>query len=312
MEASGLLDIIAERTANTEHYTNNAQVKTSLNETLRVMAKREKLLRESTIMFKLSNDMTPAKVSELIETVYCTKTSKPSASYWQDKEFAYAQFISQQEKECFLDWVQLNSITSQYRDAIQPPNDNGEHMIRKPIRIMINNVRRNIKEELIEQSLKRILGDNESIQNFRTGKPNAITGARSVMFNINAEGFKKLFDNLEGSIPYVNTENNTKTKLYLKVNCKPWACKECFSFGIHQCDGKTCAKCGTQGHITKDCKSKTKYCRNCKNKGHRARDAHCTVYLAEVAKELRKICIPIEYFEDRELRFNLIKHLQIS
>lgn len=313
MESSGLLDIIAERTANTELYTNKAMVKESLSETLKVMAKREKLLRESTIMFKISESITPAKVTELIETTYCFKTNKPSASYLQDKEYAYAQFISQSEKEAFLEWIQLNSITVQYRDAIQPPNDNGEHMLRKPIRVVINNVRRNIKEELVEQSLKRILGDkSDAIQKFKAGKPNDKTGARSIMFSIDGEVFKTLFGSLEGSIPYVNTTNNIRTKLFLKINCKPWACRDCFAFGIHQCEGKLCAKCSNTGHATKDCKSKTKYCRNCKHKGHKARDTHCMVYMAEVAKELRKICIPIEYFEDKELRSNLIKHIQIN
>lgn len=313
MESSGLLDIIAERTANTELYTNRASVKESLNDTLKMLAKREKLLRESTIMFKISDNITPAKVTELIETTYCNKTGKPSASYWQDKEYVYAQFISQNEKEGFLEWIQLNSVTAQFRDAIHPPNDNGEHMIRRPIRVMINNVRRNIKEELVEQSLRRILGDkSDSLQKFKTGNPNERTGARSIMFSINDEAFKILFGTLEGSIPYVNTSNNSKTKLFLKINCKPWACRDCFAFGIHECEGKLCAKCGTTGHTTKDCKSKTKYCRNCKHKGHKARDTHCMVYLAEVAKEIRKVCIPIEYFEEKELRFSLLKHIQIN
>lgn len=281
MESSGILEVIAERTANTEQCCNSSTVREKLNETLRIMARREKSLRESTIMFKLSEAVTPPKVSDLVESSYCNVTNKPSASYWQDKEYAYAQFINQEEKTAFLDWIILNNVMSQFRDAIQLANDEGEHVQRKPIRLMINNVRRILKEEIIERGLKRIFGEEgDVLQNFRQGKPNAITGARSIMFNTNEAGFRKLFGTLEGSIPYVNNDTNTKTKLYLKINCKPWACKDCFAFGVHQCQDKSCAKCGIVGHQTKDCKSKTKFCSNCKRKGHRAKDTHCMTYLA--------------------------------
>lgn len=314
MAQSNTIDIIMEKTSNTENYTNSATVKETLNELLKTMAKREKLIRESTIMFKLSNSVNSSKILELIEDTYCNQNIKPSASYWYDKEFAYAQFVSQIEKEQFLDWVQLNPTANELKEAILPPNDNGEHLQRKPIRIIINNVRRNIKANLVEQCFKRVLIDgSSSFQNFREGKANQITGARSIMFNTDTEGFKTIFGTLEGAIPYVCTTSNIKTRLYPKVNCKPWACNNCYTFGKHECTGRICAKCGNNGHLTKNCESGTKYCNNCKRKGHRAKDTHCNTYLGEVAKELRKICIPLEYFSEADLRFYLIKHhLQIS
>lgn len=309
MAQNNVLDIILEKASNAESYTNAATTKENLNEILKTMAKREKMVRESTIMFRLSNDITSDRITELIENSYCNENGKPSASYWYDKEYAYAQFVSQAEKEQFLDWIQLNKNATQVKDAIMPPNDNGEHMQRKSIRIVINNVRRNIKSDIVQQSLKRILVDSTaSLQNFREGKPNAITGTRAILFNTDGEGFKRIFGTLEGVIPYISTAQNIKTRLYPKVSCKPWACNNCFEFGKHECKGRTCAKCGTTGHMTKDCQNATKYCNNCKRKGHRAKDPHCTMYIAEVAKELRKICIPIEYFSDKNLRFYLIKH----
>lgn len=309
---SSLLDIIAEKSSNTESYTNAALIKEKLNEALRIMAKREKMVRESTIMFKLSENVNSDKITALIEKEYCNSNNKPSATYWYDKEHAYVQFINESEKKMFLDWIQTNQASTLFRDSIQPPNDMGEHLSRKPIKVIINNVRKFIKKEIVETSLKKILGNNKEL-NFREGKPNAITGARAMMFTIDSEGFKILFGTLEGAIPYVCTASNMKTRLYPKVNCKPWACNNCFEFGRHECKGKVCAKCGGSGHLTKECDKSTKYCNNCKHRGHRARDTHCLNYLAEVAKELRKVSIPIEYFAEKELRFHLIKqYLQIN
>lgn len=308
MAQNNLLDIIVEKTSNTESYTNAATIKDKLSDILRTMAKRERIVRESTIMIKLTGTITSAKITEVIEEAYCNQNAKASASYWYDKEYAYAQFISQAEKEQFLDWIQRDTKHTDTRDAILPPNDNGEHLTRKPIRVVINNVRRNIKADIVQQSFKRILVDSNSLQNFREGKPNQTTGTRAIMFNTDTEGFKRIFGTLEGAIPYVSTVHNIKTKLYPKINCKPWACNDCFEFGKHECKGKTCAKCGTTGHLTKNCESATKYCNNCKRRGHRAKDTHCPTYLGEIAKELRKFCIPMEYFTDKDLSFYLIKH----
>lgn len=315
MAQSSVLDLIMEKTSNAEKYTNFSTVREGLNEALKTMARREKLIRESTIMFKLSEAITSAKITELVELTYCSQTVKPSASYWLDKNYAFVQFISQEEKEGFLEWVQANENYAAYRDSIVPPNDNGEHLQRKPVRIIINNVRKFIKLTIIEQNLKRILGgiSATAVEDLREGKPNPVTGARSVMFKTDSEGFRKIFGTLEGAIPYVCTATNTKTRLYAKVNCKPWACNNCFEFGKHECKGKVCAKCGMSGHITKDCDKPTKHCNNCKQNGHRAKDTHCSAYLGEVAKELRKVCIPVEFFENKDLRFHLIKHnLQIN
>lgn len=314
-QQGSLLEAILEKTSNTEYYTNSSIVREKLNEALKTMSKREKLVRETTIMFKLSTDITSTRITDLVEIKYCNSNSKPSASYWYDKEFAYVQFVSFEEKEGFLNWIQLDNSSSSLKDAILPPNDNGEHLQRKPIRLIINNVRGIIKADLIQQSLARILGDQggPAFNLFREGKANATTGARAIMFNTNEDGFRKIFGTLEGAIPYVSTANNIKTRLYPKVNCKPWACNNCFVFGRHECKGKTCAKCGTSGHVTKECDKTTKYCSNCKQKGHRAKDTHCSFYLGEVAKELRKVCIPIEYFTNKDLRFYFIKHyLQIN
>lgn len=146
----------------------------------------------------------------------------------------------------------------------------------------------------------------------REGKPQQVTKSRSIFFKTNAASTKTLLVGLDGMLPYSNQATQTRTKLYLRINVKPWQCRDCYKIGQHQCTGKKCAQCGTTGHSGKECKSKTKFCDICKRKGHRAKDAHCPTYLNEVAKEIRKIDIPLEFYEDKELRIMLTRHLQIK
>lgn len=312
MEGNSLLEVIAEKAANAEQYLQVSNVKESLSELLRTMSKREKNARECTIMVKLDDKINQGKITEVIENSYATDTNAPSASYWADKDFLYVQFVSYEDKDHFLEWVQRKSEHADIKNNIQPPNDNGEHLVRKPIRIMINNVRRPIKTDQVELALKRVLGDATLFEKFHEGKADKMTGSRAIMFQTDADGFDKLFDTCDGSIPYCSAPTCTRTRLFLKINCKPWACRDCFAFGQHECEGKLCGNCGHKDHLTKDCKVKTKYCKNCKRKGHRAKDSHCPVYQGEIAKELRKVCIPLEYFADKEKRFHLIKHIQTS
>lgn len=312
MEGNSLLEVIAEKSANVEQYVLANNIKQNLSELLRTMGKREKITRESAIMVKLDEKVTQVKVTEVIESEYCEAVKKPSATYWADKDYVYAQFISRLEKEYFLAWIQRKRGHSDVKDNILTPNDNGEHLTRKPVRIIINNVRRPIKADLVEKTFKLILGDNCLFEKFHEGKPDSLTGNRAIIFQTDSEGFKTLFGTCDGSIPYYNASSNAKTRLFLKINCKPWICRDCFSFGHHDCEGKLCANCGSKEHASKDCKSKTKFCKNCKRKGHKAKDSHCPVYQAEIAKELRKVSIPLEFFEDKEKRFHLIKHIQVS
>lgn len=150
------------------------------------------------------------------------------------------------------------------------------------------------------------------IENFRQGKPHATSGARCLMFKCNAEAFKILFDSLNGHLPYVDNLKDIRHRLFLKVNVKPWLCKECYRFGQHKCEGMSCATCGVKGHLTKVCKSPTKFCVNCQKRGHRAKDIFCPKYLTEVGKEIRKLDIPLEFYEDEKLSFALIKHLTLK
>ena len=56
----------------------------------------------------------------------------------------------------------------------------------------------------------------------------------------------------------------------------------------------------------------TKFCTNCKQKGHKAKDTHCRTYLMEISKELRKMDIPLEYLVEQEFREALVRHTQLK
>lgn len=306
-----ILDMILEKCANTEQSVHLETVRKGLHDAIRTHAKREKALRESTITIKSDEAMQLQQISEIIEKEWSVGKKQAPATYWADKSAAYVQFISKEVKNSFLDFA-TTALNSNLKEYIAKPNQEGEHITRRPIRIVMTNVRANIKLTRIMEILRNILSSNDQeFEELREGKPNA-TQARNIMFQINGEAFKVLFGMLDGALPYTNAESNTKIRLFMKVNCRPWTCRECYAIGNHQCEGRVCGQCGLAGHATKDCKQKTKFCRNCKRRGHRSKDVHCPVYLNEIAKEIRKVAIPIEYFEDKELRFNLAKHIQLK
>lgn len=313
-KTGGILDVIAEKSHNIEQATNNNTIKQTLSETLRLQARRERLVRDSTISIKIGKSYTDGnKIAELVEKEWVAKMKRNPISHWQSTTHTYIQFVSKEEKNNFLDHAKIN-MPEDFDNSIEKPNSNGEHIDRRPIRVEISSVRPSVEADKVKEILHKITaGDGGQIQDFREGKQNAVTKNRSILFKVDQQGFKVLFGTLEGALPYSNLQvGGIKTRLYMKINAKPWQCRDCFAIGRHQCRGKICGNCGQKEHNSKDCRQKTKYCTNCRQRGHRAKDPHCSVYLNEVAREVRKMCLPMEYLEDKELRFILSKHLQIK
>lgn len=311
-ENETILDVILEKTANVEHQTNQGTIMRLLSEAIRTNSKRERALRESTITVKLSDDVDKEKIIETIESRWVMAKQQVPATFWQDKDNVYCQFVSSEAKNNFLDFVQLTEEGGTIKDSILKANLNGLHFQRKPVRMEMSNVRANIRSEMIKSTLDKLVENIGEIQEFKEGKLQAITKTRGIYFRADGACFSHLFKTLDGSIPYANRETNTRVKLFIKINAKPWQCRDCFKIGQHQCEGRVCGQCGNKGHATADCKSKTKNCNNCKKRGHRAKDTHCPFYLNEIAKELRKMDIPLEFLEDADLRFCLTKHLQLK
>lgn len=311
-ENESILDVLLEKAANIEHSTNQNTIARLLSEAIRLNAKRERTLRESTITIRMSDRLTKEKIMEEIENKWVNDMKQAPVTFWQDKESVFCQFVTPQTKNDFLDMVLLAKEGMTVKEAIARANSDGVHFQRRPVRLEIPNVRQNIKTDIIRNTLENLVSASGAIQEFKEGKMQAATRSRGVYFKTNSTGFCQLFKTIDGAIPYSNKETNTRARLFIKINAKPWQCRDCFKIGQHQCEGKSCSQCGNKGHLTADCKAKTKNCNNCRRKGHKAKDAHCPTYLNEMAKELRKMDLPLEFLEDPDLRFCLIKHLQLK
>lgn len=312
-----ILDIIREKTANIEQITHQQSYKNSLISSLRSIVKRERNVREATISVRQEDNLKHEDIINIIENKWLEKHKEQlSITYWQDKEFSYCQFIDKKSKESFLKealdpvWPGTNKEAKLRENIKGLFNNNEPHFTRKPVKMEIPQVRPNIKMDKLKETLDKLTTDGTTITGFKEGKPHNMTKNRSVYFLTNAKGVRQLLGTLDGAIPYANKDTGTRTKLIVKINAKPWQCRECLTFGHHQCQGRICNQCGMKGHETRECKTKTKNCNNCRKRGHKAKDNFCPTYTAEIIKEIRKMDIPIEYIEDKNLRNQLINSLQ--
>lgn len=315
--ANTILDTIKEQTTNIEACTNHQHALRTIREDLKEIASKERATREATITFKLEEGTNPNHIMETIEKEWVERRDLPAVTYWSDKEHTFAQFLNGPTKQVFVE----HALRQKEKDGplykiikmASKPNDSGYHFQRKEIKIEITGARQTILPAIIDQTLRKIKSkDGTVITPIREGKPYGPAGrkVRSLMFKVNEGGFDVIFNQLGGNIPYTKLDTSTKIRLFPRINVRPWSCRDCFHVGPnHECKGKICAQCGSKDHITKDCKSNIRFCTNCKKRGHRAKDLHCTLYLREVVKEIKRMDIPLEFLEEEEKRCQLARSL---
>jgi len=319
-DTGSILDAIKEQTTNIEAHTNVQQVNEAISDALKEMATNERNVRESTITIRNTEELSSNSIMEIIEKEWVNRRDQAPISYWQDKVHSFVQFLNQATKQVFMEHILSLKTKEPTNDLcklislIIGPNNYGHQLTRKEVRIEIPNVRGNIQSQLIDKILSRVKGTDkdEIITNVREGKLHGPPGhqSRSLMFKVNAKGFETIYGKMNGVIPYARAETCTKIRLYPRINARPWSCRDCFYIGPnHTCTGKACAQCGSKDHGAKDCRSKTRFCTNCKRRGHRARDLHCPAYIREVAKEIKRMDIPLDFIEEEEKRQQLVKAL---
>lgn len=310
-----IMDVILEKTTNIEQINNRNSINKTLSEIVKTTYRREGLIRESTITITIESDAEFEKIRDAMEKEWVNDQNESAIVFWKDRDNLYAQFINKSAKEQFLDFTKLLSSSTPdpkgdtigtIWSKIAKPNS-GLHFKRRPAKIIVLNIKANQKLDSIKATLDKLA---ISILEIKEGKMNEHNRSRNIMFRTDANGIERLFKDMDGAIPYSNPGTGTRTRLILKINVKPWQCRDCYKVGQHTCEGKLCVQCGNKGHESKMCKSKTKFCPNCKQKGHKAKDTQCNYYLNEVAKEIRKIDIPMEMLEDSENRHRLITYLQ--
>lgn len=309
-QSTSILDAIKEQTTNIEHLATSGQVQSVLAETLQEFATKERITRESTITVASSQNLSLDQVAGLIDKHWIKAKEQAPTTYWKDKEHVYVQFLNQQVKEVFLEYAAAKEELKRLSESIAKPDHNGHHLKRKEVRIVINGIPEHIEADKVEQTILSLAGPKATISSVRAGKPYG-SGAKkmkSLMLGVNAEGYRLIYKVIGGSIPY--NDEKTRLRLFPKIACKPWSCRDCFFIGPnHVCTGRACGQCGKVGHASRDCLSKTRYCSNCKRPGHRAKDAHCPIFLREVSKEIKRMDIPLEVLENKNKRFELIRNL---
>lgn len=309
LDGQATLAQIHEATGNIERAENSRTIKESLAEAIRMQGRKEKNLRQSTISIS-NKDVNTKDIANYIDEEWVFKMNQAPVTFWNDKEFLHCQFINREVKQNFV----ASGITASplIDKRLVAMNDHGEHFKRRPVRMIINNVRPTIKTERVIEIIKNCTDFETDITDVKSGSPHPVTKCRSIFFRTNGHGLRILIERLDGEIPYAEKDSQIKARLRARINCKPWQCKECSALGLHQCEGRKCRNCSNKGHATKDCKSITKYCGNCKKRGHKSVDLHCKTFLNEVAKEIRKMDIPVDMFEEKQLRLCLAKCIQLK
>lgn len=309
LATGSIIDVIHEKTANIEQSINSTNIRGKIEESIKMIGKRERILRISTITIKITSEVTMEKVTELIAKEWTHDLQQVSPTLWQDKEHIYCQFSTQAKKNSFLHVIEGDHLIKR---NLAPEVKEGQHFERKMVKLEMPNVFSNIESKKLRELINHTASNTCTFTDMKEGKLHTNNRKRAITFKTNAEGLKHIILTLDGAIPYIDTVSKARNRIQIRINCRPWICKDCFIIGQHQCLGKICGNCGEKQHQTRECSSKTKYCSNCKKRGHRARDTHCMTYLNEAMKELRKMDIPTEFYEKKELRSLLISILRIK
>lgn len=307
-----LLDAINEKATNIEHSTNSQLIKQTLTDAIRDIGRQERSIRMDSVTFKHTDNTDHDRIQRIIEKQWVEQQQRPPIQYRASKEHTFCKTVSMLEKNDMIDWIIEHN--EELRKALMKPNhSDGMYFTRLPVKMEINNVKEQIKFEKISKILSSIIDKQDSIIGLKEGKMDKRTNSRSITFKADSRAVWKLIVDMDGIIPYYDVDNKVKAILPIRINCRPWVCKECHNIGQHaSCKGKLCIKCGKDTHTVKDCRAKLRKCISCNRLGHKAKDKQCPSYLKGVAREIRKVDMPLEFLEDPIHVDNLIKTLQLK
>lgn len=306
-----ILSIIHEKAANIEQITHKNDIAKTIENTIARMARTERDNNLSTITItKDENKLNYEQIIKEVEDLWIDKFEGAPTTHWQDKMNTYIQFINPIAKNTFIEILKKEKDNPLKNNI--PNIDSKSQYTKKPIRLEITGVKGNIVAKKIEETIRKNVSKEAKISDFREGKTSFHTKTKIISFLANGEALNDLMKEMKWTIPYYNKTTGTRARFNLKINCKPWLCRDCFAIGRHECQGRKCAKCGNKDHPTKECTSPTKFCTNCHKKGHKARDIHCPTYLHNLTKNLMKTDIPAHLLENNKTRAEIIDKLQLK
>lgn len=283
-----------------------------ISDSIKVFWEDEKSLREATISIGLTCDMDHEQVVNVISINWCEKMAHDPVVSWRDHYNSYCEFETAQEKNNFLDTVKTNPDFEPIKELIKEPNSLGHHFQRRPVKLIFVGVDARIDAGKVQAGLISRAPRACSFSEMRSGKVYGARQLKSISFTANAHGFEYIFKTLRGRVPYSDRTKNISIKLLARLNIKPYMCNKCYMIGRHDCKGKACAKCSSQGHTAWDCQSSVEFCVNCKKPTHKSNDRSCPTYLQLLVREIRKYDIPLEFLEDEVARFRLVSSLSIE
>lgn len=277
---------------------------------LKRAAREEATIRLSTITFRKSLIMTENLIVKSINEEWIKKKDRPFVDFWFEREHAFVRFMDVEEKMYFLEWMKNNNFLGQVKNALLERNSNGTHFKRRPVCLVLPSVKREISSMRIFKTLQHVMGSNCYLSTPIEGRGYTLNKpARHISFMVNANAFRRIFIDMNGSVAYMNQDASIRTRLHFKVNCKPIMCGKCSKFVRHECNTRCCYICSSSEHTAGDCSAYDKYCSNCLQRGHGARDYWCPKYIWAYTREIFKQDIPLEFYELGRLRDQLAQAL---
>lgn len=293
LSSDQLLILTHEKISNCEAKSNKLFIENTIKNNLIKLGRLERQKVNSTITIKNTNGLSKQRIENILNTEFTNITAKNLPIIWGDSMYTYVQFMNNEYKNELLDEMR-NDKGHIFHSNIVNIAKNDSHYVKPMIRLEIANTPERIPTTAIEKILKSCLSLQGEIGQFKSGNTYGSPKVRTISFLVNADAFLKITEKTGWMIPYIDRQTKQITRLYIKINCKPWLCKECHS--VHpkdKCSGKRCGRCGKKDHIAAKCESITTFCPNCRISGHQAKDAHCSYYLNHIVRNLLRVDLPI-------------------
>lgn len=304
-------DIILEKVTNIENMITKKSTKTSITNAIMAISSKEENIRASTFTIQVTSEFNQETIINLITNDWKQQFNIVT---WCDKTRVFIKLLKPELKIQMINKIKNTTKESgTLKELILPPQEDGNHFHRKPIRLELTNIKLNIK---ISEIIRELEGFQIEGTQFLEPKEGKITNShtRTLNFKTNSKGIELIFDKLDGCIPL----SKSNTKVYPKIAILPWKCRNCFQSGTnHKCPGKLCPNCGDKQHLAKNCPSKLRNCSNCElrklnSKGHRAKDNHCPLNTMFIIKELQRSDVPIEYLRNKAKRTLLVSFMKLN
>lgn len=132
-------------------------------------------MRESTLMFKVSDDLTHQRIQEIIEAGWVEELTMTAITYWQDKDHVFCEFLNKSTKNEFLLGIEDNTTLGVLRGQFKSPFPDGNHFQRKPVKLEIPLVKGNIHAKKVNELIKPLRDTKIMISDVREGKPHQVT-----------------------------------------------------------------------------------------------------------------------------------------